>query len=101
MAEFSEGEASAKAFASELKERAALANWLVDVGLASFMGVEGPPLLSPFAAPVRALEAHTKSGLLALRHLSAKDLSAHEALKSLDASQKEKLVGVLLQKVRE
>ena len=89
MAEGSAGAEAAKEFAPELQARAALANWLVDATLADFMGPV-PPLLSPFTAPVRALNVHeaSKSGLLALRDLDAEGLAAHKALRSLEPPQR-------------
>ena len=45
----------------EMEERQTLAKWLVEEGLAEDAESEGgPPLLSPFAAPARALQLHTR-----------------------------------------
>lgn len=99
--EGSAAEQAAKQLALELQQRGALARWLVDASLAEYMGEEGPPRLSPFARPVLELQAHTAGGLLALRHLDAQTLADHAALRPLDAVRREKLVRVLLEKVRE
>ena len=83
----------------ELKPRKELAGWLVSAGLAEWMGSTGPPLLSPFAAPVSKLEAHTRSGLLALRHMKAGQLTAHPALATLGAEDRKRLGETLLREV--
>lgn len=106
MAEGTEGAAAAKELAAtDLKERAELAVWLVGVGLADFMGAEGPPLLSPYAEPVRALNVHTASGLLEHRHSSAEQLTVRckelRAARHLSEVQRAKLVDAILQKVQE
>ena len=62
---------------------------------------DGPPLSSPYAAAVRALRAHTKEGLLALRHLTDADLRAHAALAPLKADERDALVPVMLSTIKD
>ena len=88
------------AFAAELREREALATWLVESGLAEWLGDDGPPLLSPYAAVVRELGAQRVEGLLALASLSEAQLRSHAALAPLSSAHREALVAVLLSKAR-
>lgn len=95
------GAAAAAELNAEMRQRRALAAWLVEAELAQWLGATGPPLLSPFATPVRELQAHTSAGLLALRHTDEAQLAAHAALATLDAAQRGTLVRLLLRKVGE
>ncbi len=58
-------------------------------------------MLSPFAAPVRALRAHHADGLSALRHMDAAALEAHSAMRPLGAAEKDVLVPLLLRLAQE
>ena len=60
------------------------------------VSAHGPPLASPYAAPVAALAAHTRDGLLALRHDDAAALGARPELRSLGEERRAQLVSVLL-----
>lgn len=89
----------------EMEERQTLAKWLVEEGLAEDAESEGgPPLLSPFAAPARALQLHTRefrnggAPLQALRD-SLRELPSHAALRSLTAEQRDTLVALVRREV--
>jgi len=82
----------------ELKPRNDLAAWLVHHGLVpgGWHTVSGPPLASPFAQPVSALRAHTKEGLLALRHEDVPSIASRPELRSLQEDERTKLAALLI-----
>jgi len=92
-----------RAHAAMLKERQAVASWLVDNGLVEggYNSASGPPLALDYAPAVISLKAHTTSGLLALRQLSLVDLSTHAALAKLEPARRDALAAVLSAQIRQ
>jgi hypothetical protein len=84
-----------------MQSRHAIAKWIVDHELVEkgWHNNDGPPLSSAYAPVVGALMAHTKDGILELRHENAASLAQRPELESLSASEKEALIKQLLDAV--
>ena len=85
-----------------MAERKQIATWLIDHDLIpdGLHSADGPPLSSPFAPAVAALNVHTEDGLLALRHEDATSLVKRPELASLGPEQRELLVARILSSVK-
>lgn len=93
-----------------MKERKQIAQWLVENDLVErgwhhkdihggWHSAEGPPLSSPFAPVVAVLRAHTREGLVALKHEDAASLARREELQILGPEQREILSEKLMHSI--